>query len=171
MARTALSYLSDNASIWVFGANRRLEENEQQQILKTVDRFLAGWTSHGSPVTGAREFREGRFLIVAAEKDVDMGGCSIDRLYGVIDAVGREIGATLVDSNLVFYRDANGDVQAVTRAEFREMASRGSVSAGTSVFDPAVTGMGDLRSGRFETAAAESWHGRAFGLTASATAS
>lgn len=170
MARTALTYLSDEASVWIFGSNRHLNDDEQQLILKTVDRFLAGWSSHGSPVTCAREFREGRFVIIGAEKDVDMGGCSIDRLFGVMDAVGRETNATLVDSNLVFYRDNNGDIQAVTRAEFRDIVAQGAANAGTLVFDPTVTKMADLRAGKFETAAANSWHGRAFGLTQPAAA-
>lgn len=170
MGRTALPYLSDDASIWIFGASRRLNESEQEQILETVDRFLAGWSSHGAPVTGAREFRDGQFVIIGAEKDIDMGGCSIDRLYGVMDAVGRELEVTLVDSDLVFHRDEDGAVCAMARGAFRSMASRGEVHAGTPVFDPTITQMAELRNGRFEVPAAESWHGRAFGLSSVAAA-
>lgn len=164
MARTALSFLSDDAAIWIFGASRRLDDAEQQHTLRIVDRFLAGWSAHGAPVTGAREFRDGQFLIIGSEKDVEMGGCSIDRLYGVMDAIGREYKLTFINSDLVFFRNGDGDIHAVPRAEFRSMVSRGQATGDTVVFDPTLTQVIDLRHGRFELPAAESWHARAFGL-------
>lgn len=152
-----------HARLWVSAAERPLSPGEAQRLLERVDAFLAGWHAHGAPVAGARDLVHDRFLLVAADEEATgVSGCSIDSLYRVLKELERELGVSLLDSSLVFYRDDTGEIRSATRPEFRELASTGGVGEDSIVFDNTVTTVGALRSGGWERRMADSWHARAF---------
>jgi hypothetical protein len=164
--------LPDDARVWVFAASRALSGAEQASLLSRVDDFLARWNAHGHPVVGARDLRHDQFLVLAAdERATGVSGCSIDSLFGALRQVQQELGATLLDSTTVWFRDRDGHVRGLSRPEFRALARSGGVDADTVVFDNTVATVGDVRQGRWETALRDSWHARAFPLAAPATAS
>jgi hypothetical protein len=66
------------------------------------------------------------------------------------------------DRSLVFFRDADAVLRAVTREEFKALVAADQVDGETIVFDPTITTVADLRAGRFETTFGKSWHARAF---------
>jgi len=171
MPAIAFDQLPDDARVWVFAASRPLTPAEGATLTDRVDAFLARWNAHGSPVVGGRDLRHGRFLVVSAdERATGVSGCSIDSLYGALRELEREFGITLLDSSTVWYRDAAGEVRGLPRAQFRALAGEGGVTADTVVFDNTVATVGDLRSGRWETALRNAWHAKAFPVPAAATA-
>jgi hypothetical protein len=92
-----------------------------------------------------------------------VSGCSIDTLYRALRLIEREIGVSILDGSLVFYRDPTGAVQAVERKRFREVVAAGDVLASTVVFDNTVGTVGAIRRGEWERRYAGSWQERAFG--------
>lgn len=125
-------------------------------MLARVDDFLQSWQAHGTPLTSAREWRDDRFLLIAADGE-GASGCSIDGLFRALKALGAEIGADLVTSGLVFHRDRSGAVRSTTRPGFSASAACGEITAETPVFDTSLTTLGDVRA-RFEQQAGASWH-------------
>ena len=161
--------LPDDARLWVFAAARPLDEAQQSALLSHVDAFIHRWAAHEAPVVGGRELRDGRFLLVGAdERATGVSGCSIDTLFRTLGELETRTGVPLRDSSLVFWRDADGQVQSAPRPGFRERVRAGEVNADTSVFDNTVGSVGDLRGGRWELAMRDSWHGRAFGTAETA---
>jgi hypothetical protein len=75
----------------------------------------------------------------------------------VFKGLERELGGAMITSGRVFYRDAQGQIQCVSREEFAERAMRGEITRDTRVFDLSVTTLGEWRA-RFESRAANSWH-------------
>ena len=150
--------LPANARTWVFGADRNLDEGATDLLLRDVDRFLSQWHAHGAPLTAARDWRDGRFLTVAVDQSTaGASGCSIDGLFRSLKAMESRLGASLVTSGLVFYRDRKGAIESVDRERFTALSVEGRVSPKTRVFDPTVTTLGEWRA-RFEIDAAHSWH-------------
>ena len=84
-------------------------------------------------------------------------GCSIDGLFRTLKALEPKLGASLVTSGLVFYRDPSGAIQSVDRERFSALGAEGKIGLDTPVFDPTVTTLGEWRA-RFELDAARSWH-------------
>jgi hypothetical protein len=151
------------ARAWVFGAAQPVIGADAQRLLGGVDSFLRGWAAHGAPVVGARDWRHDHFLIVAADEEATgVSGCSIDALFRTLKWAEGEIGITLLDSSLVWFRNTEGSVQAVQRSEFRELVGRGEVTDRTIVFDNTVGTVGGLHAGEWERPFAEAWHARAF---------
>lgn len=162
MPKVPFESLPEDARAWVFAADRPLAEPEQARLLAEVDGFLDDWTAHGVPLQTARDFRYDRFLLVAVdERAAGASGCSIDALVRRIKQVGDTLGATLLDHAPVYYR-AGSMVVRVSREEFADRATRGDVTPETLVFNNAVTSVGEIRGGRWETPASGSWHGQAF---------
>ena len=153
MTRTALENLEDDAYVWIFGVSPAVTGRSAASLLQRVDAFLDEWTAHGAPVLAASEFRDGSFLIIAAAPQSERSGCSIDRMFGTLQSLERDLGVKILDPNRVFFRHGDGRVDAITRAEFRE---RGDLH--TTVFDTTVERLGDVRSGAWERKAEESWH-------------
>jgi hypothetical protein len=158
MPMTSFQDLPDSSRTWVFGSDRTLDSTKSEQLLKEVDRFLAQWKAHGAPLTSGRDWKYGRFLTIAVDQSTEgASGCSIDGLYRALKALEPQLGASMVTSGLVFYRDAKGEIQSVDRERFGSLSAHGQVSADTSVFDPTVTTLGEWKA-RFENRAKDSWH-------------
>ena len=153
MPRTEIDRLSDEAAIWIFGITPRVDDEAAATVLRQVDAFLDQWAAHRVPVLSGRDLRDGSFLIVAAEKNSETSGCSIDAMFGIMRALERAFGVQMLDASRVFYRDPNGDVASVARGEFRNVANEETI-----VFDTTAQRLGDVRSGAWERRAADSWH-------------
>ena len=157
--------MPDDARLWVFAASRALSDGEGERLLGHVDGFITQWAAHGAPVVGSRDFRYGRFLFIAAdERATGVSGCSTDTLFRALGEAEGELGVSLRDSSLVFWRDAAGAVRSAPRPEFRRLAQEGAVDGETPVFDNTVREVGDVRAGRWEKPMRDSWHARAFGV-------
>jgi hypothetical protein len=155
--------LPDEARLWVFASPADIPADRSAELLRRVDEFLEEWHAHGHPVVGGRDWRHDRFLLIAAdEAATGVSGCSTDALFRVFKTAERDLGITLLDGSLIWYRDADG-IASTTRAEFRERVKQGQVTADTIVFDNTAPTVGDARAGRWERPMRESWHARAFG--------
>jgi hypothetical protein len=151
MPRTDISRLSDDANIWIFPISPTL--GDPAAMLQRVDAFLDSWAAHNVPVLAARDLREERFLIVAADKDAEKSGCSIDRLFALVRMMEREFGVAMLDATRVYYRDPAGAVRDAKRSELRDVANESTI-----VFDTTALTLGDIRRGTWERPARDSWH-------------
>jgi hypothetical protein len=162
MPRQAFDRLPDSARLWVFAASRPLEVAERDALLGAVDDFLDQWNAHRVPLDCARELRYDQFLMVGVDQEAaGVSGCSVDALVRTMKGLGQRLGVDLVDHASVFFRD-DATIRRMTRDDFAEAVSRGSVTPETCVFDNTVQTAGALRSGAWEAPAERTWHGRAF---------
>ncbi|HEY7450272.1 MAG TPA: hypothetical protein VH702_19095 [Vicinamibacterales bacterium] len=162
MPRVPFEELPPDARLWIFPAGRRLSLEEKQVVLAETDAFIAQWSAHGVPLRGAREVRHDQFVLVGVdERAAGVSGCSIDALVRRMQHVEVALGVELTNNAPVLYRD--GDVIArVAREDFGALVAAGRVGLDTMVFDNTLTTVGDIRDGRWEIQAAQSWHARAF---------
>ena len=149
--------LPDASRVWVFGSDRPLSGGDADRLLAEVDRFLGQWKAHGAPLTCARDWRNERLLTIGVDSTQEnASGCSIDGLFRVLQAMERPLGARLVGGGRVFYRDADGRVQCVSREELTALAASGVITDDTIVFDTGLTTMGAWRA-RFQAPARATW--------------
>jgi len=153
MPQTRIENLPDDARVWIFGISPALDEAKQTRFLQRIDAFLAEWAAHGNPITSARGLAEGSFLIIGVDHDAETSGCSIDRMFGTLRQLESELGVQILDPNRVFVRHGDGHVDAISRADFRDRGD-----AHTIVFDTIAERLGEIRSGRWERRAEQSWH-------------
>src|SRR5437016_3820962 len=153
MARIDISQLPDQSRIWIFGISPALDPRKSSRLLAVVDDFLDGWAAHGQAIVSARDLLYGSLLIIAVDQRSETSGCSIDRMFGLLQQLERELGIAILDPSRIFYRRADGSVHATSRPEFRE-----SGDSHTMVFDTLSERLGELRNGSWERRARDSWH-------------
>jgi hypothetical protein len=155
MPRVDISQLPDQSRIWIFGVSPALDDRKSSRLLGAIDEFLNRWAAHNQPIVSARDLLHGSFLIIAVDQQSETSGCSIDRMFGLLQEMERELGVTILDSSRIFCREADGRVRAISRTNFR---NEGSLQ--TIVFDTVAERLDAIRSGRWQTPARDSWHRR-----------
>ena len=164
MPRLPFEALPDDARVWVFGAANPLTGPASERLLGAVDEFLAQWNAHGSPLTCAREWRDGRFLAIGVDQSTaGASGCSIDGLFRTLARLEPELGTSLLGGGRVYYRDADGRITAATRSAFNQLAREGKVGPDTVAFDTSITSAQGWRE-QFERPVRESWHAQLIGV-------
>ena len=162
MPRITFDELPEDARVWIFSAARRLTESERMRLLGEVDAFIDQWGAHTVPLTAGRDLVYDQFLFVAVDqRAAGPSGCSVDALVRQMKALQREIGVELVNHAPVLFRQGEA-IARVPREAFAELAEAGEVGPDTTVFNNTLTSLGDVRGGRWEVPAADSWHARAF---------
>ena len=155
--------LPDSSQLWIFPGSRRGSDAEAARLLAAADAFLAGWAAHKVPLPAGREWRFNQFLFVAAdEASVGASGCSIDALVRSVRALEQEFDLTLTDNAPVWFRNAKGAIQCVSRPDFQQLADQGTVGPETVVFDNTIETAGALREGRWDIPSRQAWHGSVF---------
>jgi hypothetical protein len=150
--------LPDDARVWVFAASDPLLGDRADTLLEAVDDYLGQWKAHGEPLTCGRDWRDRRFLAIGVDQSTaGASGCSIDAMFRILQRLQTSLGTSLVGGGRVFYRDSEGLVRRVDRAEFTRLASDGSVNPDTSAFDLSVSTAADYRTA-FERPVRASWH-------------
>jgi hypothetical protein len=159
MSLVPFESLPDRARLWCFGMPRAPGADVRARLLDSMRDFVSGWTAHSSDLRAGVALLHDRFLLVAAdESTAGASGCSIDALTGRLRSLGAQLDLELLDSTPVWFRDGSQRIRSVSRPEFTAMARRGEATATTPVFDLTLTRLGDVRAGRFETAASDTWH-------------
>lgn len=157
--------MPDDARVWVFASRDPVPEGTARKLLDEVDEYLDGWQAHGVPLTAAREWRDGRFLVVAVDQSkAAASGCSIDALFRLLRRFQDTTGVSLLDSGTVYYRDQWGRIRGLDRSEFGGRVAAGEIGPDTRVFDTTVASAGAYRTA-FERPLSESWHGKLVALS------
>lgn len=162
MSLVPFDSLPESARLWIFGADRNLDPAEADLLAQSVERGLAGWSAHGSPVTWGYTLRHDRFLLVGVDESATaLSGCSIDSAVREIRSVEANLGLSLLDHGRVFYRHGDA-IRTLSREAFAARAEAGEVNGDTRVFNNVIPTVGELRQGLWEVPARVSWHARAF---------
>ncbi len=155
MPRIDFSDIPDRARLWVFAADTVVAD--PSPLLAAVEAHLSQWAAHGVPLVCASDWRDDHFLAIAVdEAATGASGCSIDGLFRTIARLQLQLGADLLASGRVAWRDADGTICVSPRAEFESLAAAGTVTVDTPVFGTLAETVGEWRS-QFETPARASW--------------
>ena len=162
MPKIAFDELPEDARVWIFSAERKLTESERIRLLAEVDAFINRWAAHAVPLTAGRDLVYDQFLFIAVDqRAAGPSGCSVDALVRQMKALEQEIGVELVNHAPVLFRQGQA-IARVPREAFAQLAEAGEVGPDTTVFNNTLTSVGDVRAGRWEVPATDSWHARAF---------
>ena len=93
--------LPDESRLWIYQAARKLSDEEQQIIIQHSKAFIDQWTTHGQPLLGSCQVRDGFFIILAVDDRQLPSGCSIDASVGLIRKLGEILRMDLFDRTQV----------------------------------------------------------------------
>lgn len=148
--------------VWIYQADRFLEESEFKEIEKLSAEFVASWTAHGKPLAGKITVVDKLFLVVEVDEAVaSVTGCSIDKSVHFIKELGEKFGVDFFDRLRVAYIDEEGKTALVRREEFEELVNSGKVQEDTLVYNHLIQNSEELAS-KWKIPFSQSWHYRVF---------
>ena len=88
---------SDQSRIWIYAAEQKLTQDQENYILKSISDHLQNWETHKTPLTAGITILENHFIVVALdESENGASGCSIDTLQNKIQDLEKELSISLL---------------------------------------------------------------------------
>lgn len=158
---TSFETLPSHSKIWIYQSNRKLNENEVQDIELKLKDFLNNWSSHGQSLESSFVIKYSRFIIIAVNQEVQQAtGCSIDASVQFIQQLEKEYEIDLLDKMNVTFK-LGEHIAHKPLIEFKKMAKEKAVSSNTIVFNNLVNTIEEWQD-YWEVPAKDSWHNRFF---------
>lgn len=149
-----------NARVWIYQADRVLNEVEQESLTHAALQFVGEWAAHGTPLAGSAQVLKGYFLVIAVdEEQAAASGCSIDKSVHFVKAMGAQFGVDFF--NRMNIAVENPELTLVPLANFDAEVAKGSITPDTFVYDNTVTTVADFKK-RWFGPAKNTWLARYF---------
>ncbi|MFN5557642.1 MAG: hypothetical protein ACK48F_15610 [Chryseotalea sp.] len=106
---TTFDLLPEDARVWLFTANQKLNAETVSSIQKQLDQYLAGWTAHGNSLLAAHTILHDYFIVIGLnQNEADASGCSIDSLFRMIKTVAENANIDLLNRENVALHTESG---------------------------------------------------------------
>ncbi len=132
---------SDDSRIWLYQANRALNEHEQAYLAKQTAIFTEQWAAHGKQLTATSAIIDEYRVAICAEGDVEASGCSIDASVRFMKEIGAELGVDFFNRLLILSETENGK-SLIPFAQLKDNPE-------LQIYHPAITNLGQLRNNSF----------------------
>lgn len=147
--------------IWIYQSNRKLSDEEVEEISTQTKSFLTDWAAHGQGLEASFLIKYNRFIIIAVNQDLQAAtGCSIDASVKFIQELEQQYKIDLLDKMNVTYKQGEF-IAHKPLIDFKKMAKQKAVSPSTIVFNNLVNTIEEWED-FWEVPASESWHNRFF---------
>ncbi|HEX8023268.1 ABC transporter ATPase [Mucilaginibacter sp.] len=148
---------SPQSRVWIYQSDRKLTDQEVQQIQPELDRFTTNWTAHNNQLKAKGEIRYNRFFIlIVDESQAGASGCSIDKSVHFMQQVQQHLGINLFDRFNLAYREGE-EVLSLPRHGFEAKLKDGSINKQTIVYNNLVQNLTELET-KWEVPFKDSWH-------------
>ncbi len=134
---SAFESLPPYARIWVYQADRALNEAEATRVHVDIRAFCDGWEVHGQPLKTSYQLVSNQFLILAVDEGVHhASGCSIDGSVRVLKNLQAQ-GIHFLDASKIAFLLEEG-VVLYSRLELKALFAAGVLTGQTITFNNLV---------------------------------
>lgn len=152
--------LTNQARVWIYQADRKLNDQEVACITRKLEKWQKEWNTHGRPLYSEAWVEDQLFLILAVdESQQPASGCSIDSSVHFIRQIGNRINVNFFDRMNFAYQDTQGQVHLTTDKEISRLYKKGLIHNDTLFYDTTITTKGKWKNQKF-IPLKESWHQR-----------
>jgi len=130
--------MPDDARVWVYAANKRINESLQSEILDKTNEFIKGWTNHEKNVTALAEILNNTFLVIMVdETNLMMGGCGIDKSLTFVRTLDAEYGLGFMNRHAVQLADGES-VISLSKDEAIQWFEQGKIQENSICYNNTV---------------------------------
>ncbi len=148
---------SENSRVWVYQSDRKLSDNEVEQLKVLLNDFTTSWTAHNNQLKAKGEIRYNRFIVlIVDESQAGASGCSIDKSVRFVKEVEAQFGINLLDRFNLAYKEGS-EVLSAPRHTFEELIKQGRINTNTTVYNNMVQNLAELNA-KWEVPFKDSWH-------------
>jgi hypothetical protein len=134
-----LSNFPPETRVWVYQADRVLNETEKNWLGEQIDAFTAGWASHGTQLCAAGEVYNDFTVILAVDTSkANSSGCSIDKSVHFMKEAGKALGTDFFNRLKTWIKQPDGSLE---RVSFKSLADYPE----TLAYNTTVQNLGEFR--------------------------
>ena len=128
----------DNSRVWIYQADKPIDEAYVPGINARIAEFTRQWVSHNDKLRATGGLFHNRFVVlVVDDAKVGPSGCSIDSSVRFIRALGDSLGTDFFDRMHFAYIEGD-TVNSVHKDRLAELYASGQITDDTLVFDNLV---------------------------------
>lgn len=139
--------LGDEARIWIYQADRKLNNNEVEALKSETRDFIERWTAHGQNLRGSFKIIYDRFLVLGVDEDIaQASGCSIDSSVTYIKNLEKKFNINFLDRSKVALLLG----EMIVLEDFNELKAKikgREIKPETITFNNSITRKSELESG------------------------
>ena len=115
---------SDQSRIWIYAAEQKLTNDQEDYILKSISDHLQNWEAHKVPLTAGVTILEDHFIVVALDEGENRAsGCSIDTLQNKIQEIEKELSISLLNRLNIFCR-IEDNIKCIPTTKLAKLANK-----------------------------------------------
>ena len=115
---------ADQSRIWIYAAEQKLTNEQENHILKAISDHLQNWEAHKVPLTAGVTILEHHFIIIALDETKNgASGCSIDTLQNKIQNLEKDLSISLLNRLNVFCRIDN-EIECIPTLKLADNANQ-----------------------------------------------
>jgi len=150
---------SPESRVWVYIADRPLNDVEVQAAQEALSAFVRQWTAHNQALKAAAEVFQNQFVILMVdESQAGASGCSIDKSIHFLEALGHQLRVDFFERMRFAWVDGN-TLQYGDREDLRHLAGNASADNKLLMVNTLVQTKKDLQE-NWLTPLPQSWHRR-----------
>lgn len=129
---------ADDSRVWIYQGSRLFTIGEAMEIEDLLNRFAAGWLSHGDPVKGYAGLFFGQFIVLMADESATgVSGCSTDSSVRLIKQLEQTYRVNLFD-RLQYAFVIEGKLQLLPASQFEYAVTHHFLTTETLYFNNTV---------------------------------
>ena len=133
------SDLPASSRVWVYQANRVLDDTELKKIEDILINFVSRWQSHGAELTASFKIMYQRFIILAVDNTTNLpSGCSIDSSVAVLKEIEEVFNVDLFDRMQIPFLEEGNQIFTVHFKEIQNAIAAGKIQPQTITFNNTV---------------------------------
>ena len=114
----------DQSRIWIYAAEQKLTNEQENYILKEISDHLQNWEAHKVPLAAGVTILENHFIIISLDETKNgASGCSIDTLQNKIQEIEKELSISLLNRLNIFCR-IEGTIKCIPTIKLAEYANK-----------------------------------------------
>ena len=143
----------DQSRIWIYAAEQKLTNEQENHILKSISDHLQNWEAHKVPLAAGVTILENHFIIIALDETKNgASGCSIDTLQNKIQNLEKDLSVSLINRLNVFCKIGE-EIQCIPSFKLKSV-----VNSETLFYDLTIQKKTDLQT--FLKPISEGWCSR-----------
>jgi hypothetical protein len=138
-----LDKLSPSSRIWIYQADRLLNNDEVSFIVEQSKNFIESWTAHQADLKGSAAILHHLFLVIAVdESHNDASGCSIDKKVHFVQRMGTEKGIDFFNRLLLAFEGG----RLIRLSELNQALANGDISLDSKFYNNMIGTLAELNA-------------------------
>ncbi len=153
-----------DSRVWIYQSNRLFSMSEALQIEVLLEKFIAEWNSHGTPVKGYANLFFGRFIVLMADETATgVSGCSTDSSVRLIKEIEKLFSVAMFDRQLLAFI-IKDNIQLLPMPQVQYAINNNFIQQETIYFNNLVQTKEELQN-NWMVAVKDSWLSKKFSFT------